>query len=609
MYLIINDQSVRRFVGAQITIGRGDHCDLFLKGPQVDDFHCQLIHDPSDEWLLKQHSHLPTRINGMDIRQGDTRRISYSDDIKVGTYHLTLLDSDRNSAIAQAVRQKLFDLQAALHRTILDVASKNASGLASNLYRKRIESELDKQLGNYPVPADLELYLATAALREMLGDDVFGFGRSKRGRYDDATYKSNLQQFGRLLPTLKEAIEFDPNETQSQKAERIEVLLPWAVRVRQQILPPSDRHRLAIGLLREQLLDIIYGLGPLEDLMDAPNVTDIMVLPSGLIYIERGGQIQDSGRKMLSDKVSELIIGRIVSDEGRHIDKTSPMVDARMRDGSRLNATVDPVTPQGPTLTIRRFASRPYTIEALVENETVTQNVANFLRACILARKNMLFSGGTGAGKTTLLNAFASAIPANQRIITVEDTAEIKLPQAHVITMQARPPNIEGQNTITIRDLVRNALRMRPDRIIVGECRGGEALDMLQAMNTGHEGSITTIHANWPPDAVRRLEVMSLEAAGVDLPARAIREQIASAIDLIIQVARFSSGARRVTSIYEVVEIDEDDGSIILEEIFTLRKCRFKGGMSHSELAFTGYVPTFVDELIQTGVVKIGSLF
>jgi pilus assembly protein CpaF len=334
-----------------------------------------------------------------------------------------------------------------------------------------------------------------------------------------------------------------------------------------------------------------------------------MVLPSGLIFIERDGQIQDSGRKMLSAEVSRRIIERVISREGRRIDQSSPMVDARVKDGSRLNAIIEPLAVDGPALTIRRFSAKPLDIPALVERGTVTASVAKFLRACVLARKNIIFSGGTGAGKTTLLNAFANSIPDSERIVTVEDTAEIKVGKVHVVTLQAKPPNLEGKNSVTIRQLVRNALRMRPDRIIVGECRGGEALDMLQAMNTGHDGSLTTIHANSPPDAIRRLEVMALEAEGVDLPARAIREQIASAIDLIVQVSRVGRGARRVVSIYEVVGLDEEDGSMVLEEVYTMRRHSGKGRFTRTQLAFTGYVPTFIDELLQVGEMNVESLF
>jgi pilus assembly protein CpaF len=270
-------------------------------------------------------------------------------------------------------------------------------------------------------------------------------------------------------------------------------------------------------------------------------------------------------------------------------------------DGSRLNAIIEPLAVDGPALTIRRFSDKKFTIADLIANRTLTENAANFLSACVLARKSIVVSGGTGSGKTTLLNALASYIPADERVVTVEDTAEISIPQIHVVRLQARPANLQGAGAVTIRHLVRNTLRMRPDRIIVGECRGGEALDMLQAMNTGHNGSMTTIHANSPQDGMRRLEVMSMEAEGIDLPSRALREQIVSAVDLVIQISRMAHRARRVTSICEVVEIDEEKGHIILEEIYSYRRKKGAGPFSTSSLAFTGYVPTYFDDLLAAG--------
>jgi pilus assembly protein CpaF len=353
---------------------------------------------------------------------------------------------------------------------------------------------------------------------------------------------------------------------------------------------------------------VIFGLGPLEDLMSATDTNDIMVLPGGHIFIERNGQMQDTGRRMLSPEVSRNIVERIVAREGRRIDQTSPMVDARMSDGSRLNAIVEPVAVNGPTLTIRKFSTHRLSINDLVAKGSLTQTAATFLRACVLARKNIVLAGGTGSGKTTLLNALASFIPSNERIVTVEDTAEIQLAQTHVVTLQARPPNLEGLHGIPIRQLVRNTLRMRPDRILVGECRGGETLDMLQAMNTGHDGSLTTIHANSPADGIRRLEVMAMEAEGIDLPSRVLRELISSAVDVVIHVARFP-GARRVSAICEVVGLDEESGTVIVEEVYRIRKHKKQGRFPETKLAFTGYVPTFIDDLLRTGVATIDALF
>jgi pilus assembly protein CpaF len=412
-----------------------------------------------------------------------------------------------------------------------------------------------------------------------------------------------------LINSLRKLVRVNPNETEVQKAERVDILLPWALQRRKVIVGPEQRRELATELIREELLDIIFGLGPLRDLMVASDVNDIMVLPSGKIYIERNGQIQDSGRRMASPIISVDICQRIVGGVGRRLDQTSPMVDARMPDGSRLNAVITPVSINGPALTIRRFPNKRLTADDLIAGGAFTRSIADFLRACVITSKNIIVSGGTGSGKTTLLNILASSIPPGERIVTVEDTAELQLPHEHVVTMQSRPPNLEGKGAIPIRELVRNTLRMRPDRIVVGECRGGETLDMLQAMNTGHDGSLTTIHANDPQEALLRLEVMALEAQGIDLPSRAIREIIASAVDMIIQVARFPGGSRRLTSVCEVVGFDEVDGAVIIEEIFKLPQGGRKTQWAASEMAFTGYIPTFIEELLEVDGLTVESIF
>jgi pilus assembly protein CpaF len=454
----------------------------------------------------------------------------------------------------------------------------------------------------------LEIHLATQAAQEIISDYVQGFGVKPGTQLRREDAKRNISRFANMIPNLLRLIKFDDSESPTQKSERVAVLLPWGIKAKN-VIQSWERRELAVGLIREQLLDVIFGLGPLEDLMTAPDTNDIMVLPAGNIFIERNGQIQDTGRRMLSPEVSRNIVERIVAREGRRIDQTSPMVDARMSDGSRLNAIVEPVAVSGPTLTIRRFATKHLTIHDLVAKGSLTQTAATFLRACVLARKNIVLAGGTGSGKTTLLNALASFIPASERIVTVEDTAEIKLSQTHVVTLQARPPNLEGQYGIPIRQLVKNTLRMRPDRILVGECRGGETLDMLQAMNTGHDGSLTTIHANSPADGIRRLEVMAMEAEGIDLPSKVLRELISSAVDVVIHVARFPNGSRRVSSICEVVNLDEETGGVVVEEIYRIRRHKKQGRLTETKLAFTGYVPTFIDDLLRTGIATIETLF
>jgi pilus assembly protein CpaF len=304
--------------------------------------------------------------------------------------------------------------------------------------------------------------------------------------------------------------------------------------------------------LEHEIADDILGFGPLEPFLRDPTVTEIMVNGGDQIYIERGGRIEETANAFLDDDHLLRIIDRIVSQVGRRVDEASPMVDARLPDGSRVNAIIPPLSLRGPSLTIRKFAYDPLTLDRLVGLGSLTPRASDFLMRCILGKLNVLISGGTGTGKTTLLNALSQFIPEEERIISIEDAAELQLLQRHVVALESRPPNVEGEGEVRIRDLVRNALRMRPDRIIVGEVRGAETLDMLQAMNTGHDGSLTTIHANGPRDALQRLEMLVL-MAGLDLPLKAVREQIAGGIDLIVHMVRLVDGSRRVTHVTEIV--------------------------------------------------------
>ena len=358
--------------------------------------------------------------------------------------------------------------------------------------------------------------------------------------------------------------------------------------------------------LSREILDEIFGLGPLEALLKDPSISDILVNRCDKIYIERAGRLEKTALTFKDDQHLLQIIDRIVSRVGRRVDESSPMVDARLPDGSRVNAIVPPLAIDGPCLSIRRFGHEPLTYKHLIEKQSVTEPMLELLTSIVRARLNVLISGGTGAGKTTLLNVLSGFIPERERIVTIEDAAELQLKQPHVVRLETRPPNIEGLGAVRQRQLVINALRMRPDRIIVGEVRGEEAFDMLQAMNTGHEGSLTTVHANSPRDALARVENM-ICMADMNLPERAMRQQIASAMDVVVQVSRLSDGRRRVTSVSEVTGMEGD--VISMQEIFIFEKHGLEDGNVKGVFRATGIRPKFTDRLTAAGERLRPSLF
>ncbi|MDI7274442.1 MAG: CpaF family protein [Anaerolineae bacterium] len=395
----------------------------------------------------------------------------------------------------------------------------------------------------------------------------------------------------RVVASFRSEDDLSDNEAVRRKIADV-----YADVVREQGLVLGRNEREA---LLERAVAEILGYGPLDGLLRDESVTEIMVNGPDQVYIERNGKIERSA--MVFDSTAHLlrIIERIVAPLGRRIDEASPMVDARLPDGSRVNAIIPPLSLVGPVLTVRKFYRVPLGVDDLVRLGTCTEEFLDFIRACVLARLNIVISGGSGAGKTTLLNVFSSFLPADERIITIEDAAELQLRQEHVVTLESRPPNLEGKGQITIRQLVINALRMRPDRIVVGEVRGGEALDMLQAMNTGHDGSLTTAHSNSPRDTLRRLETMVL-MAGMDLPLRAIREQIASAINLVVHVQRLRDGSRKVVQASEVSGMEGD--TILLQDIFLFREAGTCDGRILGSLEPTGVRPKFHDRIRSVGI-------
>jgi len=402
----------------------------------------------------------------------------------------------------------------------------------------------------------------------------------------------------RLLSELSPTAQTDNIEEVRHALERI-----FAETVAEERVPLSRTER---AELFEQIVADILGLGPLEPLLRDESITEILVNGPDLVFIERHGKLEETDFRFRDSQELMRIIDRIISPLVRRVDESSPMVDARLPDGSRVNVIIPPLSLEGPCISIRKFAKAAYSMEDMIQLDTLTRQMVDFLQACVLARLNVVISGGTSTGKTTLLNALSSFLPGNERIITIEDAAELQLQQRHVIRLEARPPNVEGRGEVPIRRLVINALRMRPDRIVVGEVRGGEALDMLQAMNTGHDGSLTTVHSNSPRDTLHRVETMVL-MAGMDLPLRAIREQIASAFDMVIHLDRLLDGNRKVVQISEVQAMEGD--IIVMQDLFRYVQTGVQNGQVQGYFTGSGVRPKFMDKIEAYGISLPPTIF
>jgi pilus assembly protein CpaF len=453
-------------------------------------------------------------------------------------------------------------------------------------HRVTIRPAVDRQAGDAPSPV--------APVGERAGGAPGAFAASSA----DGALRRELHR--RLLDYLDlarlDAKKLDDPSTRPRVLAGLRAIIES---MKDQIPPDVDRDAL-LGELADEAL----GLGPLERFLQDPSVTEIMVTDPDTIYIETQGRLMKTGARFTDDERARAVIERIVTPLGRRIDESSPLVDARLKDGSRVNAIIRPLAIRGACITIRKFPASPLGMNDFLRLGTLDSRMARFLIRCVRARKNVIISGGTGSGKTTLLNVLSASIPEAERIVTIEDAAELRLAQPHVVSLEARPANSEGKGQYTIRDLVANALRMRPDRIIVGECRGGEALDMLQAMNTGHDGSLTTTHANSPTEAVARLETLCL-MSGIDLPSRAIREQIASSIDVVVQQTRYGDGTRRVSAIAEVAGIE--DGEIVLRPLFEFVRAGVDpDGRILGSFQATGYLPSFLQQFVVMSLVEPG---
>ena len=548
-----NEESILVFEKSEILIGKSKKCDLQLKGWFIADQHCS-IKKLSGGYVVED---LNRGANGTVV---NNRKVDFygpinlqDDSIVVGGYTIHLLDDDLEKSDIKVVNLESID-----HRVLESLKDVPED-----------ESVYSTQITNIP--------------------------------YNSKSYK-NLEV--EWIQTLREKL------VKQMDLRRKDINAMTPEELKQETLTSLDQvlfdvdgdlpQILNIDRLKQKIINEAIGLGPLEELLSNSQVTEIMVNAKDEIFIKQSGKIIKSDLEFTSNKAILDVIERIVTPLGRRIDESSPMVDARLKDGSRVNAIIPPLAIKGPTITIRKFPEKRILIEDLVGYFSLDDDMATFLKLCVATKKNILISGGTGSGKTTLLNVLASFIPNGERVITIEDAAELKLDHDHLISLEARPGNNEGKGTINIRDLVKNSLRMRPDRIVIGECRGPEALDMLQAMNTGHEGSLSTLHANTPRDAIARLETMIM-MAGMDLPLNAIREQIASAVDILVQQSRFSCGSRKITYITEVTGIES--GKIQLQDIYKFEKTGLDAESQKTKGQFgaTGLIPTFLQELKESG--------
>ncbi len=621
-----DERKVVQVGDGEVTIGRDERNTVALKSPFVSRQHARLFKD-SGSFFVESLGLNGTTVANRDVPPHTRAKISYGDEIRLGEFSLFMMEPSarrgRASAETTTPRRRLVEFEQSLHAQLLErlnlrVASQVAKADAdyAALIKRHLAEIIQQRL------PELDEEMLAHLLREFLWRSVITeltMRSTGRMMYSYGFEDSDILQ-GELEKTLSrlvgDIISYFPVRLTPQSiredAAMIEADFDNVLRRCDDKVTDELRRYVATRMVSKEIEDVVFGYGPLQDLLEMPHVNEIMVVGKDHIYIEKDGQVSNTDRSFFSDEVVLSIIERIITPVGRRIDRSTPLVDARLSDGSRVNAIINPLSLSGPTLTIRKFARIPFTIDDLVERSTLTEATANFLKACVQGRKNILISGGTGSGKTTTLNVLAAFIGAEERIVTIEDSAELQLPQEHVVRLETRPPNIEGRGAYTIRDLVRNALRMRPDRLIVGECRGPEALDMLQAMNTGHDGSLTTIHANTPTDTMMRLETMVLTA--VEMPVRAIREQIVAAIHLVVQVARFPDGRRRITHISEVVGLDQETSQILTEDIFVLRPAHESFGSGNIfdsawkgelRLQHTGYIPEFTQELMAKDLLAL----
>lgn len=566
------DPAVYDIVEGVYTVGSDEDCKIALPHQDVEDRHAILTIQRDSCWIEDLGSHSGTRLNGENIH--GRARVQTGQQISLGPFTLVI----------RMPQDSVPDIK--IDPVAAQPAPPHYESPPPNVQREPEPAPVRHEPVQAPKPA----------MSAPASPDVVQTMLKQKQSIKQQIHKELVDRMD-----IKRMSVGGINKSELRKKAQSTI----------ETIVNDVKDRLPAGIdpaaLIKEIFDEALGLGPLDSLLAQDDITEIMVNGPGQIYVEKKGKLTLTDQTFMDDSSVLAIIERIVSPLGRRIDESQPYVDARLEDGSRVNAIIHPLSLVGPCLTIRKFSKTPFTDKDLIRFGTITEDMVEFIRIAVVMRKNIIVSGGTGSGKTSLLNVLSSYIPNTDRILTIEDAAELQLKQQHVVRLEARPPNIEGKGAITIRDLVRNSLRMRPDRIVVGECRGGEALDMLQAMNTGHDGSLTTVHANTPRDVISRLETMVL-MSGMELPVRAIREQIASAVDLIVHESRFSDGSRKVTNVTEIVGQEGDQ--ITMQDIFEFKQTGLDSeGKVLGNLHATGSVPTFLEEIKSRGLSIDHSMF
>ena len=605
--------------GGRIRIGRAASNDVVLDSPYLAD-EAAVLYKRGDAWELVALGMNGVQVGERTLYGGQRAMLTTDEEIRLYPFTLTL-DLPRPEEASIEARRKTLDGQ--MSDFIASIHVELLRRLGPEVEHSRQQSVSDQQLLRIEqsieaIARDQDFFAGPndALVGHTAGHCVRGKLLDQLAEVSDAPAPVHLLAGHEWIRMVSSVPERDSElQTTSQyvaKVLKLEESADLTRRIRsidrgfwdvwdglQDDVHQEFRHYLAAAFLKKQVKDIVFGYGPLEDLLRLPTISEIMVVDRERIYVENQGVVENSGRQFVSDAVTLAIIERIVSRVGRRIDKSQPMVDARLSDGSRVNAVIPPLAVGGPCLTIRKFPARKMLIEDLLSKQALTREAAEFLRSAVLAKKNLLISGGTGTGKTTLLNCLSDFIPDRERIVTIEDTAELQLNKQHVVKLETKEANIEGRGAYEIRDLVKNALRMRPDRIVIGECRGPEALDMLQAMNTGHDGSLTTIHANSAEDVVLRLETLVQMAGDVKLPIESIHRQIGSAIDVVVQLHRLRDGRRCVTQITEIVGVDPKTHRIKTRDLFVMDEQR------DERLSLTGHLPSFMEELLDKNLLDL----